>query len=352
MPGDNLAPYPDINFVPTQLIKRVDILTGGASSVYGADAVGGVINFIMDNTFTGLRLDAQASVFQHDNRAGGDILNANQLSGYHPPHGLSTNGGAGDIAAVMGAAFDDGRGHAQAYATYRRQRPVLTIDRATIPSARCQRNAHDRRRRDRIASVAAARSPTIAHASLLCQLILFCGTNHYAGSGLHALNFAPYNYYQRPDERYTFGAFADYEISPARSRTSKRCSWTTLPCGDCSVRCVLRKSDDHQLRQRALSAQQKAVLCAPNNLIVGRFVDPVLETRSISRGCLLPDATSKAAAGTISGTRTIALLAASAAICSRASPMMPSYQYGHVSSARCAHKRLFRFTVWLQRALT
>ncbi|MEO7634878.1 MAG: TonB-dependent receptor plug domain-containing protein, partial [Sphingomicrobium sp.] len=68
MGGDNLSPFPDLNFIPSQLIKRVDILTGGASSTYGADAVGGVINFIMDNTFTGVRLDAQVSGFQHDNR--------------------------------------------------------------------------------------------------------------------------------------------------------------------------------------------------------------------------------------------------------------------------------------------
>ena len=60
-PGDTGNPVADINFIPTQLIKRVDVLTGGASSVYGADAVAGVVNFIMDTTFTGLRIDAQAS---------------------------------------------------------------------------------------------------------------------------------------------------------------------------------------------------------------------------------------------------------------------------------------------------
>ena len=77
--GRHLGNYPDIDFIPTQLIKRVDVLTGGASSVYGADAVGGVVNFIMDNTFTGLRIDAQASVFQHDNRDDGDILRQTRL---------------------------------------------------------------------------------------------------------------------------------------------------------------------------------------------------------------------------------------------------------------------------------
>src|SRR4030095_11758912 len=125
MPGDPRAPVADINFIPSALIKRVDVLTGGASSVYGADAVAGVVNFIMDTNFRGLRLDAQASVFNHNNRGHGDVLLANQNSGYNPPRGMSTNGGAQDISAAFGAGFDDNRGSIMAYATYRKQDSVL-----------------------------------------------------------------------------------------------------------------------------------------------------------------------------------------------------------------------------------
>src|SRR5512144_3213821 len=67
-PGDPRAgSIADINFIPSSIVKRVDVLTGGASSVYGADAVAGVVNFIMDTNFTGLRIDAQASTFNHYN---------------------------------------------------------------------------------------------------------------------------------------------------------------------------------------------------------------------------------------------------------------------------------------------
>lgn len=48
----------DVNTIPVALIKRVDVLTGGASAVYGSDAVAGVVNFILDDEFTGLQLDA------------------------------------------------------------------------------------------------------------------------------------------------------------------------------------------------------------------------------------------------------------------------------------------------------
>ena len=71
LPGD---PSPtsgsaaDINIIPAALVKRVEVLTGGASSTYGADAVAGVVNFIMDTDFTGIRLDGQYSFYQHDNR--------------------------------------------------------------------------------------------------------------------------------------------------------------------------------------------------------------------------------------------------------------------------------------------
>ncbi len=58
---------PDINFIPSSLIKRAEVLTGGASSVYGADAVAGVVNFIMDDTFSGIRFDGQYSFYQHNN---------------------------------------------------------------------------------------------------------------------------------------------------------------------------------------------------------------------------------------------------------------------------------------------
>jgi iron complex outermembrane recepter protein len=50
----------DVNFIPATLIKRVDVLTGGAAAVYGADAVSGVVNFVMNDTFEGLQAQAGA----------------------------------------------------------------------------------------------------------------------------------------------------------------------------------------------------------------------------------------------------------------------------------------------------
>ena len=52
----------DLNTIPTPLIERIDIITGGASAVYGADAVSGVVNFVLKDQFEGLELDVQAGI--------------------------------------------------------------------------------------------------------------------------------------------------------------------------------------------------------------------------------------------------------------------------------------------------
>src|SRR5215212_1313900 len=131
-PGDpnSTSQAADLNIIPASLIKRVEVLTGGASSVYGADAVAGVVNFIMDTTFTGIRLDGQYSFYQHENRnpgvSGGlnvrDILNSR---GFGFPRGSVADGGAFDGTVSLGAAFDDNRGHAIAYFGYRKVKAVL-----------------------------------------------------------------------------------------------------------------------------------------------------------------------------------------------------------------------------------
>jgi outer membrane receptor protein involved in Fe transport len=55
----------DVNSIPAAAIERVEIITGGASSVYGADAVAGVVNFILKKDFQGLDLDVQTGSMQN-----------------------------------------------------------------------------------------------------------------------------------------------------------------------------------------------------------------------------------------------------------------------------------------------
>jgi iron complex outermembrane recepter protein len=77
----------DINSIPSALVERVETITGGASAVYGADAVGGVTNFILRDDFEGFQMDAQ--------------------------YGFTSEGGGEEsrISAVFGANLDGGRGN-------------------------------------------------------------------------------------------------------------------------------------------------------------------------------------------------------------------------------------------------
>src|SRR5579863_3204385 len=76
--------YSDINEIPAALIQRVDILTGGASSVYGADAVAGVVDFRSEEHFEGVQINAGYHFQQHDNSESG-ISSLVAASGYPTP---------------------------------------------------------------------------------------------------------------------------------------------------------------------------------------------------------------------------------------------------------------------------
>src|SRR5919112_2051810 len=91
----------DLNNIPLALVDRVDVLTGGASSTYGADAVAGVINFITRNDFSGMELSVSDRITQ---RGDGNYLR-------------------GDL--TLGANFDDGRGNAVISVGYQESDPVF-----------------------------------------------------------------------------------------------------------------------------------------------------------------------------------------------------------------------------------
>ena len=61
----NNAVSPDVNSIPTDLIERVDIVTGGNSAVYGSDAIAGVVNFILKNNYQGAQVRGQGSISPH-----------------------------------------------------------------------------------------------------------------------------------------------------------------------------------------------------------------------------------------------------------------------------------------------
>jgi iron complex outermembrane recepter protein len=136
-PGDpaSTTQAADLNMIPSTIVKRAEVLTGGASSTYGADAVAGVVNFIMDTEFTGIRFDGQYSVYNHNNTCPGitndrtvcdalDTQIAAGLPGFGYPTGSVTDGGTFDGTMAIGTSFDDNRGHVMGYFGYRKVKAV------------------------------------------------------------------------------------------------------------------------------------------------------------------------------------------------------------------------------------
>lgn len=89
----------DINTIPQALISRVEVVTGGASAAYGSDAVAGVVNFILDNRFEGLKIEGDTGITQY-----GDGFNYSlNVAG-----GISFAGGRGHILLSGEIAHRDG----------------------------------------------------------------------------------------------------------------------------------------------------------------------------------------------------------------------------------------------------
>ncbi|QNA87074.1 TonB-dependent receptor [Sphingomonas sp. So64.6b] len=271
LPGD---PSPtsgsaaDINIIPASILKRVEVLTGGASSTYGADAVAGVVNFIVDTDFTGVRIDGQYSLYQHNNRDKflSPLLDA---KGFANPKGNVVDGGTVDATISIGSKFADDRGHALVYFGYRKAN-AITQNKRDYSACVLQNSGGGVPR--------CGGSLTNANGTV----VLFDPNLNTASSTVYTFqpgggfanttspyNFAPTNHYQRPDERYTAGLFANYEVSDAIKPyvefmfMDDRTVAQIAPSGDFGN--TLTVNCDNAL----MSAVQRNVICAAPNLING-----------------------------------------------------------------------------------
>ena len=114
----------DIDTLPQMLVSRVDVVTGGASAVYGSDAVTGVVNFVLDKKFTGLKTDVNAGISTY-----GDAMSYN-------------------LGAAAGTDLFGGRGHFEAALEYRHRDPVNQSARPYGPACHlCGGSGHRHRRR-------------------------------------------------------------------------------------------------------------------------------------------------------------------------------------------------------------
>ncbi|MDX1556035.1 MAG: TonB-dependent receptor plug domain-containing protein, partial [Xanthomonadales bacterium] len=110
-PGGLYTNAPDVNQIPASMIERVEVLTGGASATYGADAVAGVVNFIMRKV-DGVEFSMGWSGYQHDNDNSyiQGLMDARNFT--YPTGSEGPDGEAYNFDFTMGGEFAGGRGHA------------------------------------------------------------------------------------------------------------------------------------------------------------------------------------------------------------------------------------------------
>ncbi|MDP9065025.1 MAG: TonB-dependent receptor, partial [Pseudomonadota bacterium] len=212
-PGDSINPSPDLNAIPTALVKRVEVLTGGASSIYGSDAISGVVNFVIDTDYTGGKLEAEYGI----NRASNSnrfIQDIERAGGFEPRSGTVYDGRNIDLTGVVGKDLFGGDGHVVAYAGYRRSAAIFGSSRdfsnctltETATAYRCQLDG----------TTPAGQFVPNGGAGTPLTLDRATGNSFRAFDlGADGYNPAPYQTLTRPDTRYNAGLFGHYKFSPA-----------------------------------------------------------------------------------------------------------------------------------------
>ncbi len=222
-PGDpTTGGASDINMIPSELVDSVEVLTGGASSVYGADAVAGVVNFKLNDHFEGVKLVADGGIYNHTNQNTQGVETTlqtwNQTTGNDfaaAPSSVNT-GAQKSLAFIAGLNSPDGKGNATFYATYRNIASVLqsqySISACTVGSGylagsystggKFTCSGSSTSYPGRFYNPANGSDSTIGPNGSLIPW-----------SDAYRYNYGPLNYFQRPDERYTAGAFLHYDFN-------------------------------------------------------------------------------------------------------------------------------------------
>lgn len=174
----------DLNTVPGTLIKQVDVLTGGASAVYGSDAVAGVVNFVMIDDFEGVEFTGLY-----------DITSEGDAEKYN-------------MDVTIGGNFADGRGNAVAYLSYAKREALYQGDRSFSDKALTESG-------DTLVGGGSSGVP----GTRIFGGPAGVGTFDSAGNPLpwvepsSRFNYAPDNFLQLPQERYLIASFAHFDMT-------------------------------------------------------------------------------------------------------------------------------------------
>ena len=284
--GSPKTPAADLNLIPTQLIKNVEVLTGGASAVYGSDAIAGVVNISLIDDFEGLRFGTNVGMFNHENDNGKiqsqlrkwEVSNPGQ---YTLPDDDDWGGFAQEYTVMFGHNFDSIDGNVTLYATARETDEVKAWDR---DFALCKVGPiNGGSAYDCVPSPVSNPASFVASgpgaAGLPSQFRMSEGQFLTRDPLVDSFNSQPYGQFQRPEQRYTFGALAHAEINEhfkpfmqlnmARTHTYSDYAPGAVQTGRADATGTIACDNPF------LSAQEQAFLCTNRGLATGSNYDPV-----------------------------------------------------------------------------
>jgi len=207
----------NIDLVPTNLVERVDVLTGGSSAVYGSDAVAGVVNFILKDDFEGAELDIQYGFAQSSNSGDDifdDVLNAAEV----PIPGSVTDGEEITGSITLGANTADGRGNIVGFASYQNRKDIIGADRTRSACTLGGGSTNG------FGCVGSSNFRRFNNGNLDADGVsVFSATDFFQqedgtftpfqGGPAETFNFGASNFFQRPSERFQIYTKANYEIA-------------------------------------------------------------------------------------------------------------------------------------------
>ena len=224
----------DLNQIPAGLIKRVEVLTGGASAVYGSDAVSGVVNFIMNDRFEGVQLDLNHSFFNHSQQGTAGVAGivqgraATNSAEFKVPGDKGSDGKSTNFSLIMGSNFEGNKGNATLFFNYKKDDALLQSERdfsacslsssaAGFACGGSGTSATGRITNTNLALLKADGSPNPGgktNGGKVFTTADAAGLARAFSNATDQYNFGPLNYYQRPSERYGVNAYANYQVAP------------------------------------------------------------------------------------------------------------------------------------------
>jgi len=202
--GSSGISSPNLDLVPTNLVERVEVLTGGASAVYGSDAVGGVANFILKDDFEGFEVDMQYGIHQNSN-------GLSEFDDVFADFGGNVTGGSLDgeelnVSLTLGMNSADGKGNLVLFGAYQ-DRQEITQDNRSFSQCSLQSDENGYG----------------CFGSANFRLYFGPGGSgfqqedgtvvRFAGTPDQRYNFGPLNYFQRPAKRFQIYSKGHYEIA-------------------------------------------------------------------------------------------------------------------------------------------